>query len=236
MFNKMVPITRQRHGSKKVLPVRTFKFASKSNIVSLITNEFNKVASVCPIVFVEDKDELLKPFALLGLEQGENLFIDDNGRWKSHYIPAIIRRYPFVLGRNEGKSDLVLCIDEESEFVSDTEGESLFNEKGEPGKITETARNYLIELQKFSELTSMFSKELAERELLSPLNMQIKNSQGALVKIDGIFAVNETKLNELPNEAFMELRKRGALSLIYAHLVSLVQMERLVQMQGKKRK
>ena len=236
MFNKMVPITRQRHAGKKVLPVRTFKFASKTNIVSLITNEFNKVASVCPIVFVKDKDELLKPFALLGLEQGENLFIDDAGRWEAHYIPAIIRRYPFVLGRNEGKSELVLCIDEESEFVSDTEGEPLFNEKGEPGKITETARNYLIELQKFSELTNMFSKELAERELLSPLNMQIKNSQGALVKIDGIFAVNEAKLNELPDEAFMELRKRGALSLIYAHLISLVQMERLVQMQGKRKK
>ncbi len=229
MFKKMVPITKQQHAKKRVLPVNSFKFASNSYLVSVIGSEFNKVATLYPIVFVKDGDEL-RPFALLGLKQGQNLFVDKEGRWNAHYIPAIIRRYPFVLGRNEGNNELMICIDEESEFVSETQGEPLFDEQGNPAPIIEKARNYLIELQRFSELTNMFSKAMSERELLAPLKMQIKNAQGGMVNIDGVFAINETKLNELPDEVFIELRKRGALPLIYAHLLSLIQMERLVQM------
>ncbi|QTA87849.1 SapC family protein [Desulfonema magnum] len=232
MFKKTVPLNKQRHAAKKILPVNVFKFAEKSYIVSLIANEFTKAASAYPIVFVKDGEEL-RPFALLGLEKGQNMFVNEDGTWKSHYIPAIIRRYPFVLGRNEGSSDLVLCIDEESDFLSDTEGEPLFDEKGEPGPIIEKARNFLIELQRFNEMTGLFSKELTKRELLSPLKMQIRNNQGVAIKIDGIFGVNERKLNELPEADFMDLRKRGMLPLIYAHLISLGHIERLVQMQSE---
>lgn len=230
MFKKTVPVTRQQHGSKKILPVNSFKFAEKAYLVSVIANEFNKVASIYPIVFGQDAGDF-KPFVLLGLKQGENLFVDKNGRWGAHYIPAIIRRYPFVLGRNEGTSDLMLCIDEETDFLSDTEGEALFDEQGNPSPIIEKARNYLVELQRFSELTNLFAKELNKLDLLTPLQMQIRNPQGTLVKIEGVSAVNEKRLNELSDEDFMNLRKRGAIGLIYAHLVSLGQIERLVQMQ-----
>ena len=230
MFKKTVPVTKQQHVGKKILPVNTFRFAEKAYLVSLIANEFNKAASIYPIVFGQDSGDF-RPFALLGLKQGENLFVDKDGRWKAHYIPAIIRRYPFVLGRNEGTSDLMLCIDEESEFLSDTEGEPLFDEQGNPSPIIAKARNYLVELQRFSELTNLFAKELARLGLLTPLQMQIRNTEGVLVKIEGVSAVNEKKLNELPDEDFMNLRKRGALGLIYSHLISLSQIERLVQMQ-----
>lgn len=233
MFKKMVPVTRQRHAGKKVMPVRSFEFAAKTYIASLITSEFNKVASAYPIVFVNDKDEL-KPFALFGLKQGDNLFVDDQGRWNAHYIPAIIRRYPFVLGRSEEGADLMLCIDEDSGFLSDTEGEPLFDDQGNAGQVIEKARNFLIELQRSNEMTNFFARELTKRDLLSPLKMQIRNTEGNMINIEGVSAVNETRLREIPDEDFLEMRKRGILPLIYAHLVSLIQIERLVQMQTER--
>ncbi len=233
MFKKTVPISKQRHAKKKIRTIDRFSFAEGNYIVSLLTTEFMKAATVYPIVFVNDGLEI-RPFALLGLKQGENLFVDKEGRWKSHYVPAIIRRYPFLLGKSEDSSDLMLCIDEESEFISETEGEPLFDEKGKPGPIIESVKNYLTELQKFNELTALFSKALSELDLLMPLKMQVKNTGGDTFNIEGAYAVNEAKLNSLPDEDFMELRKRGALSLIYAHIVSLSQIERLVQMQTER--
>ncbi|OQX00810.1 MAG: hypothetical protein BWK80_61195 [Desulfobacteraceae bacterium IS3] len=233
MSEKTAPITKQRHGNKKIKPVNSFKFAANFYIVSLITNEFSKASSAHPIVFVKDNDDL-KVFALLGIKKGQNLFVDKDGRWLSHYIPSIIRRYPFLLGINEDTKDLMLCVEEDSEFLSDTEGEPLFDKKGNPGSILDKAKNYLIELQRFSEVTNLFCKELSRLGLLEPLKMQITNAEGVQVKIEGIHAVNEKKLNELPDEEFMTLRNRGALSLIYSHLVSLGQIERLVQMQTER--
>jgi len=235
MYKKMMAITKQRHRDKKIMQVNHFGFAGGTYIVSLIANEFNKAASIYPIVFVKDGSDKLRPFALFGLEKGENLFVDKDGRWLSHYVPAVIRRYPFVLGRSENGTDLILCIDDESGFLSDTQGEPLYDEKGQPGPVMEKARDYLIELQRHSELTNLFSDELARHDLLAPLKMQIRNAEGEMVNVDGIFAVNEKKLSELSDEDFVELRRRGALQLIYAHLVSLVQMERLVQMKSEKK-
>ncbi len=233
MYKKTTPVTKQRHAGKKIMPLKSYHFAAGSYLVSLLTTEFNKAASAYPIVFVKDGDAL-NPFALLGLTQGENLFVGENGRWLTHYIPAVIRRYPFVLGRSEGSNDLMICIDDESGLLSDTEGDPLFDDQGEPGATLNKARDYLIELQRFSEMTHHFSKELSRLELLSPLKMQLTNTDGALIKIEGVHAVNETQLNELPDETFLELRKRGALGLIYAHLVSLTQIERLVRMKGER--
>jgi hypothetical protein len=233
MLEKTAPITKQRHGNKKIKPVNSFKFAANFYIVSLVTNEFSKASSAHPIVFVKDNDDL-KVFALLGIKKGQNLFVDDKGRWVSHYIPSIIRRHPFLLGLNENTNELMLCVEEDSEFLSETEGEPLFDEKGNPGPILENVKNYLIELQRFSELTNLFCKELSRLDLLEPLKMQITNAEGVQVKVEGIHAVNEKKLNQLPDAEFIKLRDRGALSLIYSHLVSLGQAERLVQMQTER--
>jgi hypothetical protein len=235
MFKKMVPLNSRQHVNKKILPINNFKFAQNSYIVSLLANEFIRAASAFPIVFVDDNGEL-RPFAMLGLKRGENLFVDEQGRWRTHYIPAVIRRYPFILGRQEDKADFMLCIDEESEFFSDDQGEPLFTEDGQPGEIIGRAKDYLVDLQKFNELTNIFSRDLSKRELLSPLNMQLRSPGGTAIKIDGIHAVNENKLNEMSDDDFREMRKRGILPLIYAHLVSLTQMERLVQMQSEKDK
>lgn len=240
MFKKLVPFNGQRHGNKKLRPVDNFKFAANSYLASLVVNEFSRASSVYPIVFLKDgskeNPEKFGVYALLGLRQGENLFVDEQGNWDAPYIPAIIRRYPFALGRSEAEgNNFLVCIDEESEFINETEGQPLTKEDGQPAEVVEKAKEYLSDLYKYGELTTRFCKDLADRELLTPLNMQIRDPHGGPSQsIGGCFGVNENKLNELSDQDFLELRKRGALPLIYAHLFSLPNMERLIRMQNEK--
>lgn len=227
MYKKIAALNGKTHGKKKVKPLTSFKFAENQNLASLIIGEFYLAAGVYPIVFVKT-GETFMPFALMGFKQGENLFLDENGQWQASYIPAVIRRYPFVLGKSDGRDDMMLCIDEESGLLSDDEGESLFQEDGQPGPMVEKARNFLTELHRSGQFTSKFAKELMDRDLLSPLQIKITEGEETM-NVTGCLAVNEKKFNEISDEDFLALRKIGALPLIYAHLLSLNQMNQLIR-------
>ena len=98
MFEKVVPVNRDRHARSKIREITGFGFASNFHIAYLTMHEFARAAAVYPIVFVEDKEkDAFRPVTLLGLDAGENLFVGEAGKWEASYIPAIIRRYPFAL-------------------------------------------------------------------------------------------------------------------------------------------
>tara|TARA_R110002167_G_scaffold116843_2_gene292309 strand:+ start:450 stop:1187 length:738 start_codon:yes stop_codon:yes gene_type:complete len=227
MFKNVVPIVLDKHKSLKVKPITNFDFVSNVNMASVMVHEFSKVAPTYPIIFLEDpaKDQF-KPVALFGLEQGENLFIKDN-KWQASYIPAIIRRYPFVLAGSPDSTKFTVCIDDQSEFVDTEEGQPLFTEEGKPSKSLETVKQYLQELQKMELFTNEFVKYLAGKNLFTPMNMNLR--VGKQVKsVTGAYIINEERLNKLSNESFLELREKRYLPVIYAHLASLGQMERLI--------
>jgi len=225
------PITYQQHGSLRILKTQTYRFAESYYIVSLQVNEFIRAAATYPIVFVRNNDRF-RPYALLGLNRGENLFLDEEGRWKTGYIPTVIRTHPFVLGKAPDQDGMMVCLDTESELVSETEGEPLFDESGKPTEVVEKAQKTLSDLQRFVAFTRRFSDDLNDRGLLSPLEIKIREGGGAAPQsIDGCYGVNEKRLNELPDESFLEIRRSGMLPLIYAQSLSMGQMERLLKMQ-----
>ncbi|GBC61691.1 peptidase [Desulfonema ishimotonii] len=237
MFKKIVPFNTQAHANKKVKPVNTFNFIANTHVVALMANEMSRAAHSFPVVFLKE-GENYGLYALMGLKQNENLFVDSEGKWEtSAYIPAIIRRYPFALGKGQPDSDqFMICIDEESDFLSENEGEPLVTD-GKPGPIIEKAKGFLTELYRSGEVTTAFCKALAERDLFSPLNMQLKDKvSGVTQNITGCYAINEKKISEMPDEDFLALRKRGFLPLIYAHTFSLTHIERLVRIQGERNK
>ncbi|NTV01967.1 MAG: SapC family protein [Chlorobiaceae bacterium] len=233
MFKKIVPLQKDQHGDLKIKSNNSFLFASKFHVASIMANEFYRAASTYPIVFIEDatKDAFI-PVVLLGLNPQQNLFVNDEGKWDATYVPAILRRYPFALAKTGEEDRYTVCIDEESDFFSKEEGEALFDESGNPQQLLENVKLFLGSLHQMEALTKQFSDTLKEHNMLAPLNMKVKQSD-AVQNITGAYAVNEQRLNNLSDETFLELRKKNMLPLIYSHLTSLTQIERLVQLKDK---
>jgi len=233
MFKKVVPITKEKHLSKKIKPITSFAFAADLHLAYIMGAEFLRAASTYPIVFLEDaKNDEFRPVALLGLKAGENLFVDDKGRWEASYIPAVLRGYPFILGRTPEKDRFTVCIDEESEFLNEEEGQAMFDDEGEPSQVLENVKKYLAGLQQMEQLTQQFCREFKEKNMFVPLNMKVRQ-EDSLQNITGAYAINEQRLDNLSDEVFLDLRKRKILPMIYCHLASLTQIERLVKLRNK---
>ena len=233
MFKSIVPITLERHGKKKVKTIQSFEFAKNINMASIMVHEFSRAASIYPIVFVEDKrKDQFRPVVLLGLEEGENLFIQDE-RWQASYIPAIIRRYPFALANTDEEGRFTVCIDDQSELLSDEDGQPLFGDNGEPAELMNRVKRYLAELQQMDKFTEDFCKYLAEKNMFAPLNMKVRIGN-EMRNITGAYILNEERLNTLSDETFLEMRTNKYIPVSYSHLGSLSQIERLLNFKDKK--
>lgn len=230
MFQKLVPVNAERHAKLKIKQVEGFAFATGFHIASVMLHEFVRAAAIYPVVFLEDKQkDEFKPVALLGLDTNENLFVGEDGKWQASYVPAIIRRYPFALASSGQEGRFTVCIDEESSLISESEGSPLFDEKGEPTQVIENVKRYLGELQQMDILTQGFCKFLAENNMFTPLNMRVRDHD-RIRNITGCYVINEERLNNLSDELFLEMRSKRYLPAIYAQLVSLAQIDRLVQL------
>jgi hypothetical protein len=234
MFQQLVPVNKARHAGTKIKQIEGFGFAARFHIASVMVHEFARAAAIYPVVFLEDKaQDEFRPVALMGLQEGENLFVDAEGKWQASYVPAIIRRYPFALASTGQEGQFTVCIDEGSALVNDSEGVPLFKEDGEPSEAIENVKRYLGELQQMDQFTRAFCKYFAEHNLFTPLNMRVRQGQQQR-NISGCYVVNEERLNNLSNERFLEMRERRYLPAVYAHLVSLAQIERLMNLQEER--
>jgi SapC len=230
----MVPVAPERHRNKKVRNTAGFGFASEFHIAYVTMHEFSRAAAIYPIVFLEDKSSAgYRSVVLMGLENGENLFIGKGGVWSASYIPAMIRRYPFALSKGEQDGRYVVCVDEASSLLSDTEGAPLFDEQGQPTQVIENVKRYLSELQQMDLTTLEFTQFLRDHDLLTPLNMRV-NTSDQVRNITGCFVINEERMNELSDEVFKTLREKRYLPAMYAHLISLPQIERLIQLRKER--
>ncbi len=234
MFEQIVPVALERHRHKKVRNTTQFDYAAGFHIAYVTVHEFARAAATYPIVFLEDKpNDGFRPVVLLGLQPGENLFLGADGAWNASYIPAMIRRYPFALSKGTEENRFVVCVDEASTLLSDTEGAPMFDEKGEPTQVIENVKRYLSELQQMDMLTQQFSRFLLSNNLLTPLNMRV-NATAQARNITGCYVINEERLNAFSDALFLEVRAKGFLPAMYAHLMSLPQIERLVQLSKAK--
>ena len=230
MFEQVVPINKERHAKTKVRLSSDFRFAAKFHLAYLTMAEFVRAASTYPVVFLEDKaNDEFRPVALLGLDAGENLFVDAQGQWSASYIPAIIRRYPFALSKSDDADRYVVCVDEASDLINENEGSPLFDESGNPTQVIENVKTYLGELQQMDQLTREFTQFLVHNNLLTPLNMRV-NAADQVKSITGSYVINEERLTNFSDDKFLEVRHKRYLPAIYAHLLSLPQIERLVSL------
>ncbi|NLC71155.1 MAG: SapC family protein [Desulfuromonadaceae bacterium] len=227
-MSQIVPVTFKNHGQKRLLTPATYLFAEKEGLAPLAAAEFAAIASRFPVVFLNHGGKMAA-FALLGLEKGENLFVGKDGRWLSDYIPAFLRRYPFVFGKKrEDSEDLLLCIDEESGLLTESDGDPLFTETGEKAPALEKAVALMSGYHQSAGIAEKFSSALQEKELLAPLHVKVQVGENAGVNLGGLLQVDESRLDKLADGDFLELRSKGYLPLVYLHLFSLTRIQDLL--------
>lgn len=235
-YERVAPLTEARHSALKVRPTKSFAYAALTNSVPIVGSEFFECAREYPIVFVQGQAGPL-PSVLLGLRESENLFVDATGKWDARYVPAFVRRYPFVPA-NGPQDDLLVCIDEASPCFSEAEGEALFAD-GKPTAQLDHAIRFLREFHQSAAATERMCLRLAELGLLRQADSVAELKDGSRFRLNGLQVVDEPKLRALDKEAVQELFGNGGLALIHAHLISLGNLAGLVDRlskRGKRRK
>nr|WP_193569884.1 SapC family protein [Luteibacter jiangsuensis] len=223
-------MNRTAHRDLRLKAVNNIRFAAAAHSVPLTGVEFAPAARDFPILFAGNSIEEAGPMALLGLRQGENLLVGDNGFWEQGiYIPAFVRRYPFVLAEKPAGTegdDFTVFLDEAYEGFNNEEGERLFNEDGTDAPALTNAVNFLGEFQDHVARTQWFMGKLREHDLLEPRTITLQK-EGKGINLNGLFVINEEKLRALDEKTAQEFLREGALGWIYAHLVSLANIDRM---------
>jgi hypothetical protein len=219
IYKSAVPLNRATHHDCSVDTATGFGFASEVNSVPLMGIEFPQAATEYAIVFGGSGDDIT-PAAILGIRGNENLFLGPNGTWLAKYIPAFVRRYPFVFSHAD--DNFVLCVDEAFPgFNREGKGQRLFADDGAPTPYIDGILKFLQDYQTHFVATRRFCQRLRELALLEPMQAQLTTADGPPLSLGGFMAVNRAKLKALPAETLAELAKTDELELIYLHLQSL---------------
>ncbi|HET8748864.1 MAG TPA: SapC family protein [Ramlibacter sp.] len=226
-YEKPALLDREKHRHRRVTLNGGFAFARKSNSLYLAAVEFNEACKEYPIVFTRSPNGKTVPVAVLGLRDRENLFVDGQARWVARYLPAFLRRYPFVLAELPGDGSLAVCIDEAYPGLGDTEGEALFEADGKETPFLKQTLDFLTRYQREAARTEAFCKKLEEHGLLKETSARADLRDGRSFTVNGLLVVDEEKLMKLPDAVALEMLRSGELHLITAHLLSLSNIQLL---------
>jgi hypothetical protein len=232
-YQQPEPLSVELHGKMGVKSMDgPFGFARPGHAIPLTVGEFPPAAMTGPIIFVGDEK---LPISVMGLNAGENMFLRPDGLFEpGAYVPAYIRRYPFVFANDDNAKQMVLCIDRAAEFVVDKDPDlPFFDPDGQPSQNTknciEFCNNFEIERQRTQSFVQILKDlDLFETKTATFTPQNPDGTPGETQKIAEYFGVSEEKLNKLPAEKYIELRDNGALSQIHAHLLSLLCWDRLI--------
>lgn len=227
-YNNITPLNRDQH---RALHMDTSKgdasFASKTHYVPLAGIEFAQAARDFPILFAGEGDAT-GAIALLGLRENENLFVNDENRWATGtYVPAFVRRYPFILAKGEQQTDFTICFDESYEGFSQDKGNALFDEEGKESPYLGSVIDFLNRYTQDLKATAGLTAYLQEHELLVSKTLQVSDRYGRKFFLNDFRVVDEARLAQLEDKEIAELHRKGWLGWIYAHLFSLGAITRL---------
>jgi hypothetical protein len=236
IYETAVPVNRERHAEWSVEVGADYGFSRHVNSVPLMAVEIPQAAPEYVIVFAGN-DDVVMPVVILGVREDENLYLAADAGWQAAYLPAFVRRYPFVFSANEQGDRFTLCIDEAFAGFNQTgRGQRLFDEEGVPTPYVEKVLKFLQEYQAQFHRTQAFGRKLRELDLLEPMQAQIALDSGQRMSLTGFMAVDRKKLKALSGEVLAKLAGTDELELIYLHLQSLNNFarvkDRLVAVEG----
>jgi len=222
IYGQVEPITNKSHKDLSVKLGENYEFARSTNSIPLIAAEFPLAAVEYPIVFAGTADDSVIPVVILGLREDENLYVNGQGEWTAKYVPAFIRRYPFVFSSSDEGKTFTLCIDEEfSGCNREGRGERLFDADGQQMQYLTNVLEFLKDYQAHYQRTEAFCQKLKELDLLEPMSAQFTTPKGEKVNLTGFMAIDRDKLKALTGDQFKELATTDELELVYVHIQSM---------------
>tara|TARA_R110001592_G_scaffold27763_26_gene102981 strand:+ start:44235 stop:45023 length:789 start_codon:yes stop_codon:yes gene_type:complete len=228
-YQKPIPLDAKKHGKLSLKKNFGFNFTKGVNAVPINMIEMPQICHYYPIAF--SPDENATPVAILGLRDNENLFMDTNGNWdETAYIPAYIRRYPFIFSEIPNSDQLTLCVDNVPEVIEESTNQPFFDAEGAPSDLAKNALDFCKSYHAAAQQTLDFSKALAQSGLLIEREAQINVAGNRRINFSGFRIIDETKLSELDDDTFLEWRAKGWLPILYAHLFSGAQWARLTRL------
>jgi len=237
-YNGLEPLSSETHATWRVRQMDSAPFLVGQHAIPITTDEFPLVQRHMPIVFSVGDDAI--PLALMGLNEGVNVFIGDDGKLteSNFYVPAYVRRYPYMLARLRPDADeLSLCFDPTSEAIGAfEEGDALF-EDGQPSQVTKAILDFSEQFEQAGARTQAFMNELRELDLLmeGEVTIQPDDNQQPFV-YRGFQMINEEKLSALRGDQLRKMSQSGMLPLLYAHLFSLSLMREIFGRQAQQGK
>ena len=220
-YENAVPVSASRHADVSVEPGTGYAFASHASAVPIMAVEFLLAATEYAIVFTAAGDEVV-PAVVLGLRNEQNLYLGEDKKWQAKYVPAFIRRYPFVFSASADRKTLTLCIDESSAgFNREGRGQRLFDDERKPAVYTQRVLKFLQDFQTHFQRTRLFCQRIKELGILEPSTVRITAPGAEKLAVGGFLVVDRKKLRELPGDKLAALAKTDELELLYLHLYSL---------------
>jgi hypothetical protein len=237
IYDNIQPLS-EKH-AKWSVGVDNHEFISHLNSAPLLATEIAFAAAEFPIIFSATATEgEYIPLAVMGLKDGQNLLLNEKNVLTTRYVPAFVRRYPFVLGTSKDSDMMALCIDESSKCFSHdgSKGSRLFLDDASHSDFLKDVVEFLKDYQFRAEMTRTFTKKLHELDLLEPMSASIsfKDKENDSLNLGGFFVVKREKLKAISDEEALDLFKKDGLELIYAHIQSLSNFNRLIDIMSTK--
>jgi hypothetical protein len=224
-YSNPVSLNRESHKAMKVNPPDNYGFASNTNSVIVTGIEFTEASRHYPVVFTRVNERVI-PVAVLGLKDNQNLFVDADGNWQADYIPAFVRRYPFVLASAPDlDEDFYICVDESS--LSSESGQALFDEEGNESEYLQNASRFMQDYHRQYLKTLEFGEKLDELGILEQMSARYSREDDEDFVLGQFETVNENALLRLTTANADDLFRSGYLGWIYAHLISVGRFKHL---------
>jgi hypothetical protein len=234
LYTKPVALDRAAHAKKHFVPPKDHRFASGATHVPLGMVELAFAARHYPIVFPASAPA--GALAILGLEAGKNLFFDAQGNWAEDlYIPAYIRRFPFVF-TTAPEGQFVLCVEETANVLADQGDAPLFDAEGKPGKIVQDALRFAGDFHAQVTLGHAFGDALNAQGLLFDNKAQVQLPGGRDVTLQGFRTLDPEKFDKLGDAVYLDWRNKGWVAAVHCHLLSLGHWQTLANRAARRAK
>ena len=219
-YSSIAALDRNTHREARLAPIdKPYAFAAQAHVLPALMAEFVPGCRDMPILFL-DEGGTVSPLFMVGMRPGESRFVDGDGRWRGVHAPAYLRRYPFI-GGDVSAEQQIICVDGGYAGLQNEAGERLFGEDGEPAEALQHIIGFVAEYAEAAKATGVFTAAMKELDLFQTINIDIRAADGTTSSYSGFSAIAEDRLNALPDEVWLDLRRKGYLVSIHAHLISL---------------